>query len=474
MNRLKAFLQSSILSWVAILLITFSAFIPNIIRYPLFALVLVYEGLKWYARKNGLHLNKVLQDVVIATLVVFVLGAGFFEVRFRFLVNNINHTEQELSVDFVVLKDSNVDSFEAMEGITIGLLSDENSYIGHVAPLEILKDEKIAVKQKIYPGYAELILGLIHHETDVIALPTGYSSTFSSIDELVDVLGQLETVVTSTYTQKVEVPVSNTDVLNIVLIGGDNPIVSKSTAGFNYDVIVVYSLNFKTHESVMLSIPRDSYIYTTCSSKKDKITHSGWQGADCLTSTLSQFLGIELSQYMLVDFKGLINLVDSIGGIWIDVPQAIDEQDENRNFDNMIHIDPGYQLLDGQHALAFLRHRHTLENGAITRSENHEKFLVAIMQQLAKPTSLLKIPSLFKALETSVLTNIASKDIYTYYQNAVSLLSTNGIDSLLPRPVSLTGHGAMIYTPSFGHDLYYYVLDEDSVKFVQEAFQAIQ
>lgn len=474
MDRLKALLQTSILSWVALTLLAVSAFIPNVIRYPLFALVLVYEALKWYAKKKSLVINKKLQKSIIVLLVIFVLGAGFFEIRFRFLVNNINHTEQELSVDFVVLKDSSVESFEALDGLTLGLLADETSFIGHVAPLEILKNEKISVKQKTYAGYAELILGLIHHETDVIALPTGYASTFSSIDELVDVIGQLKTAVTSTYTQKVEVPVTNTDVLNIVLIGGDNPIVSKSTAGFNYDVIVVYSLNFKTHESVMLSIPRDSYIYTTCSNKKDKITHSGWQGADCLTSTLSQFLGIELSQYMLVDFKGLINLVDSIGGIWIDVPQVIDEQDENRNFDNMIHIDPGYQLLDGQHALAFLRHRHTLENGALSRSENHEKFLVALMQQLAKPTSLLKIPSLFKALETSVLTNIASKDIYTYYQNVLSLLGTSGIDALLPSPVSLTGHGAMIYTPSFGHDLYYYVLDEDSVKAAQDAFQAIQ
>lgn len=472
--KLKAFLQTSKPSWMALALLAISVFIPNLLRFTLITLILGYEGLKQWAKNHKRSLHPKLKNGMTIFLVVLILGGSFFELRFRFFINNINHSEQTLSLDFVVLKENTIDSFSALDGLTLGVLSDENSISGTKAPLEILKTENVSVKQMKYDGYEDLILGLVNHDVDVIALPSGYKTTFSSIDELAQVMNQLKTIETSEAKQSVVVPSSNPDVLNLVLIGGDNPIVSKSTAGFNYDVIVVYSLNFKTHESVMMSIPRDSYIYQTCSKKKDKITHSGWQGADCLTSTLSEFLGIELSNYMLVDFKGLIKIVDSVGGVWIDVPQAIDEQDENRSFETLIHIDAGYQRLDGQHALAFLRHRHTLENGALTRSENHEKFLVALMQQLAKPSSLFRIPSLFHALEESVLTNIASKDIYSYYQKGFDLLTLNGIKAILPSPISLSGHDALIYTPSFGHNLYYYVLDKDSVKAAQDAFQAIQ
>lgn len=473
-TKLSIFLQTSFLSWIALALLIVSVFIPNLLRFTLISLILGYEGFKRWAKNHKRSLHPNLKKSMIGFLVLFVLLGSFFEVRFRYFINHIHHSEQTLSLDFVVLKERSLDSLSALEGLTLGVLSDENSISGTETPLEILKQNDVSVKQKTYSGYEDLILGLVHQDVDVIALPSGYKTTFSSVDELAQVMDQLKTLETAETKQNVVVPSSNPDVLNLVLIGGDNPIVSKSTAGFNYDVIVVYSINFKTHQSVMMSLPRDSYLYTTCSKKKDKITHSGWQGADCLTSTLSEFLGIELTNYMLVDFKGLIKIVDSVGGVWMDVPQAIDEQDENRNFDTMIHIDAGYQRLDGQHALAFLRHRHTLENGALTRSENHEKFMVALMKQVAKPSSLFRIPSLFHALEESVLTNMASKDIYTYYQKGFDLLSLNGLNALLPTVVSVSGHDAMIYTPSFGHNLYYYVLDKDSVKAAQEAFQAIQ
>lgn len=416
---------------------------------------------------KGLWINLIIVSLFFSML-------AYTEVRFRGLVSGINRVQEDYTVDMVSLSETTIQDVLTFKDQSVGILTDENSDAGYIAPHTFSDENKLNLVFKPYPSYLDMVRGLINGDVKYIVLPSGYQTTFSSIDELSTELELLHTVYSFDSTRNIVVENKSSDVLNLVLIGGDNPILGNSTSGFNYDVIVVISMNFKTHESSILSIPRDSYIYLTCTERKDKITHSGWYGADCLTDSLSRFLGIEIHNYMLVDFKGLISLVDSMGGVWIDVETTIDEQDENRNFDNMIHIDPGYQLLNGQESLAFLRHRHTLATGAIGRSENHEKFILAVIQQLASPTSILKMGSIFGALERSVLTNLSNDDMYTYYQKAVDSVSSGGIEAVTPKQLSLSGHGELIYTPSFGLNLYYYVLDNNSIQVVKSEFGNIQ
>lgn len=261
--------------------------------------------------------------------------------------------------------------------------------------------------------------------------------------------------------------------MNIVLIGGDNPIQGNSTSGFNYDVIIVVSYNFKTQESAMISIPRDAYIYSTCTSKRDKITHTGWYGADCLTATLTKFLDIPINHYMLIDFEGLIDVVDSLGGVEIDIPQRIEEQDENRSFDDLIVLEPGIQKLNGREALAFLRHRKTLADGALGRSNNHEAFMLAMIKELAKPTKWWRIGGFLNTVQKSVLTNLNGQSIVDLYNQANLILNSDGVEALMPERLELEGHGSMIYTPSFGANLYYYVLDSQSVNAIKTKLKSI-
>lgn len=463
-----------LISITFIILLFVSYVIPSIVKYSIIGIILTFEIFRFISLRNGKRFksknHKIFKTIIIIILVII----SGFEIRFRYFIGNINHTQEEVQFDIVALKDFDISELSELDGLTVGLISDKSSITSYKAPIVFFEENNLKLEIKLFDETIELIDALIDQNVDIIVLPYGYMSTLSEYTEIVNKLEKVHTIYTASILQDVEIVSNNSDVLNLVLIGGDNPITGKSTAGFNYDVIVVYSINFKTHESVMLSIPRDSYIYSTCAGKLDKITHTGWSGASCLTDTLTEFLGIEINQYMLIDFSGLINVVDSIGGVWIDVETAIDEQDENRDFDNMIHIDPGYQLLDGQQALAFLRHRHTLSTGALARSENHEIFLIALMQQLAQPSSLLKINSLFSALEESTLTNISGKDLSSYYQKALSMLTSVGVDGIIPEQVSLSGNGQLIWTPSFGMNLYYYVLDKSSVDGVKEAFQAIQ
>jgi len=457
---------------VSIIGVLFSKAIPGWIKLPALALVLLFNlSDLWLNKRFKRKLDLRALTILWVTSALFLSLFTYTELSFRSLVSGVTREIETVQVQYVSLEANSYTSAQELKGMRLGILSDHSSVIGYQAPTTLNEQEKLDLSFKKYDSYLDLIEALIQQEVKLIVLPEGYKKAFSSIEELSDQLSQLHTVYTSEATQAIEVPTQNPDVLNIVLIGGDNPIEGSSTVGFNYDVIVLLSINFKTHESAILSIPRDSYVYNTCIQKKDKITHSGWYGAECLTRSLTKLLGIEIHNYLLIDFYGVIDVVNSVGGVTIDVPQVIDEQDEDRNFENMIHLELGVRNLNGREALAFLRHRHTLENGALGRSQNHQIFIQAMIQQLVSPLTFFRMGALFRAVKNSVITNLEAKDMYTYYEKGLNLLF---LGQFKPTALNLTGSDAYIYTPSFGLNLYYFVLDKVSVDTVKESLQAIQ
>ena len=455
--------------------IFFSKIIPSTIKPWILGLIALIELIRFGLRFKTRKLLKMNVKIIFTVLISLVfISFLFFELRFRGLLNNINQSFDSYDVHFVSTENITYSSVDELNGKSIGILSDVNSLVSHQLPKEIIEENELDVNWQTFDTYGEMLFALNNAEIEIIVLPGGYKESFGSIEGMSDIVSKFYTVYSEVRQRAVEVVETNKDVLNIVLIGGDNPIKGQSTAGFNYDVIVVLSMNLETGESRMLSIPRDAYIKLSCTNKMDKITHSGWFGAKCLTDTLSDFLDIEVNKYALVDFNGLIEIVDGLGGIWIDVESKIVEQDENRNFDNLITIEPGYQLLDGQHALAFLRHRKTLAGGAIARSENHEKFIVALMKQLAQPSGILNFNGFISGVGNAVLSNLTSDEMAHYYDAGIKLIGQKGIDGILPVSLHLEGYGDSIYSENFGANLYYYVLEDDSVKQIQTSFGEIQ
>ena len=112
----------------------------------------------------------------------------------------------------------------------------------------------------------------------------------------------------------------------------------------------------------MVSIPRDALVPNTAlNNANDKLTHTGIYGIDTSVDTISQFFGIPVDYYARVSFNSMIEIVDTIGGIDVDVELDFCEQDENRSFkkDDLICLKKGEQHLDGKQALAYSRHRKT-------------------------------------------------------------------------------------------------------------------
>lgn len=472
MKKLNWYNVSLILSAILAIILLFASIIPTIYRWIFIAVILILDltAYLWVNKGKDHRRNNRIHVIVKAVLILFILIPNSL---FYGFISQLSTKTESYEVNFVSLDSTKLTSVLELKDKKVGILNDETSKVGYIFPKRINEENGLNIKFVEYGSYIEAIQALQNKKINIIVLPGGYEKTFSSIEDFKIDTTILHKVWFETFKEKVSLFAPESDVMNIVLIGGDNPIQGNSTSGFNYDVIIVVSFNFKTQESAMISIPRDAYIYNTCTSKRDKITHLGWYGADCLTVTLSKFLDIPINHYMLIDFKGLIDVVDSLGGVEIEIPQRIEEQDENRNFDDLIVIESGLQKLNGREALAFLRHRKTLADGALGRSNNHEMFMLSMVKELAKPTKWWRIGGFLNTVQKSVLTNLSGKSIVNLYNQANLILKTSGIESLLPERLELEGHGSMIYTPSFGANLYYYVLDSQSVNVIKKKLKSI-
>lgn len=462
---------SLVFSIILILTIFFAPIIPNSIRWIFLGIIIILDLVSYYyVHRSKNQKLSLIQSIIKIVLVIIILIPNSM---FSGFIRTISTKTESYEIHFVGLEDITYKNIEELADKKIGILSDETSKVGYIYPHSIIEEAGISVEFIEYGSYLDSIQALLNNKVDMIILPGGYEKTFGDLEGFELDTNQLFTQYKVIKKEKIDLLGDHQDILNLVLIGGDSPIEGNSTSGFNYDVIIVVSYNFKTQESALISIPRDAYVTNACTNKKDKITHTGWYGAECLTKTLTKLLDINIDKYMLIDFEGLVDVVDSIGGVTIDVEQRIEEQDENRSFDKMIVIEAGEQKLDGREALAFLRHRKTLADGVYGRSNNQELFILAMIQQLAKPSSWWRISGFMNTVQKSVLTNLSGGSIVTYYNDAGILLTKNGVEALLPERLELEAYGDMIYTPSFGGELFYSILDTESLRIVKEKFKSI-
>jgi polyisoprenyl-teichoic acid--peptidoglycan teichoic acid transferase len=175
------------------------------------------------------------------------------------------------------------------------------------------------------------------------------------------------------------------------------------------DTMMLAFINGDTNEISLLSIPRDCYVQLPGYSTKTKINHSYYYGGVNLTKdTIEYFLGIKIDDYVLVDFDGFVDLVDTLGGVDIDVDQRM------INYDEGININPGPQTLNGKDALGYCRFRigqdGTSSVSDIKRAEHQQNFILAMKDKLTSLSTLWKIPKLVTIANKYLDTTISNSD----------------------------------------------------------------
>ncbi|TKI93247.1 LytR family transcriptional regulator, partial [Bacillus cereus] len=149
------------------------------------------------------------------------------------------------------------------------------------------------------------------------------------------------------------------DNISILIMGVDGSEMRKSQYGeaVRTDALLLATINKDDKSVKLVSIPRDSRVYIPTRKKLDKITHAHvFGGVESTRDTVERFLNVPVDYYVKFNFESFVQIVDSIGGIDIDVPVTFTEQD-SKDQAGMIHLEKGYQHLNGEQALALARTR---------------------------------------------------------------------------------------------------------------------
>lgn len=223
------------------------------------------------------------------------------------------------------------------------------------------------------------------------------------------------------------------------------------------DAIVVISMDKEKDQIDMVSIPRDSYVEIGSTGKFDKIAHAySHGGIEVTKETVERLFGINIDYYGVFNFSSFVSLVDTLGGLEIDVPFTFTEQD-SKDRQGAIRVEKGLQVLDGEKSLAYARMRKQDPRGDIGRGERQQEVVKVLFDELISFSSLTKLGEIRNSLKGSLLTNVDLLDLpkLSPYINAFKTVNSN----------LLEGKGKYI------NGIYYYELSTESVSKVREIFE---
>jgi LCP family protein required for cell wall assembly len=159
------------------------------------------------------------------------------------------------------------------------------------------------------------------------------------------------------------------------------------------DTIMLFSFNPDTQAVDVISVPRDTY------HEREGFAYGGYLKINAAAhegplelckSVHDVLLGIPINYYAMVDYKGVEKIVDSMDGVEIDVPMNMYYTSKKQNL--YINLKKGRQVLDGKHAVQFLRFRKGYADGDLGRVNAQQEFVKSAAKQ-ALGRDLLKVAS---------------------------------------------------------------------------------
>jgi len=246
--------------------------------------------------------------------------------------------------------------------------------------------------------------------------------------------------------------------VNILLLGGD--IREEQDDEFaRSDSMIVVSIDPVTKKANLFSILRDTYTEIEGYGKGRINTAITLGGAPLAMQTIGNLLGLEIQYYVYANFEGFKALVDAIGGVYYTVEKDMkytDNADKNR-YD--IDLKAGYQLLDGDKALQYVRFRHDAMSD-YTRTERQRNFLMTVAKELQSTWNIIRMKEIIDSVSPYITTNISVNDMLKLGKLGLGLQI--GDSSQIP-PFELLKEtnvgGASVLTYTDKDDLQQYVQD---------------
>ena len=442
----------------------------------IFALIKVYRTLKGKKRKRH-HLLFVFLMTIYIVLNAFI---GFMIGKVYGSLDNMNKDYITYTTDLIVMQDSPVNTIDDVKELTIGIIDDEESIEGYIISQEIIKENKLTETNDLeeYSDFSSMMSDLYAGEIDALFISSNYPVMFQGIEEYENIATDTKVIISKDKKMKKENTSSSlltssnkalTEPFTMLLMGVDSEVdgLDKNEIG-NGDALILVTFNPKTLNATMLSIPRDTYVPIACFKNQieNKITHAAWYGESCMIETIQNFTGIKIDYYAKINFKGVVSLVDALGGIDVEVPQDLCTDDSDRA--NQVCISEGWQHLNGEQALVLARNRKQLANGDIDRGLNQQLVIQGMINSMKNIRNVNTLLDILNTVSRNMDTNLTTEQILSFYNIGKDILARS-LDKEDGEIVNiqhlfLQGNGQMIYDEGTKLVLWNYVPVEESIE----------
>jgi len=204
----------------------------------------------------------------------------------------------------------------------------------------------------------------------------------------------------------------NKEILNILLLGIDRR--SKTETTYNTDIMILVSINKKSNTVLLTSVPRDLWI----NGNKINALYSV-QGETSLISAFKKITGLAVDGYIRCDFEDFRWIVDSFGGVPIDIERTFTDPTFPNNSDTgilAVSFEEGSEKMDGDRALTFARSRkgNNGEGSDLMRAKRQHRILMGMIDAISQPESIfwpMDLPKFYEAVTQHMYTTLKLADV---------------------------------------------------------------
>lgn len=448
--------------------------LPSKFLFPLTIGVVVLDAifilLLVYFSKN------VVSKIICIVLTLFICVAscfgGYYISKTQNVLSSITNVAKHAknTVSVVVKESSSIKNKSQLNGVSVGSLRLNEQ--GSKKALKELSSEGIVLNQTEYDSMTALLEAFYNGEVDSIIINESSRSQILDMEAYSNFDSNTRVVYQTSY--KVKNNDSATSVSDItskpfnVLISG-----SDTRGGFDEngrsDVIMIATVNPKTHTILLTSVPRDFYVTTACDAGDgcmqgalDKITHTGIHGTNTTKRTVEQLLGIEINYTFKVGFDTVTELVDVLGGVDVYVEPGY------ATTNSLYSVHEGINHLNAEQALAFARDRYSYTEGDRQRTKNQQQVLMGIVKEATKPSVITNYAAIMDTMANTFSTTMSNAEITDLIKYQLNNNPTWKMEQYM-----VDGTGDTLMCAELGDAASVMVPDQSTVKMAKDKINAV-
>ena len=408
---------------------------------------------------------------VVSIIMCIILGIGVYAlVEANSLISTITDSEYKIDKMVVIVMDNDTaENLEDAISYEFGIQTIQSGSEGEkttkaIEQIESNYDTELLTEE--YDSVDSLVQALYDGNVQAIIMNEAMRSTVE--DHFEDFSTETRVLDTLEFKTKVK-KAKNIDVTEepfSVYISGIDVFGDISTNSRS-DVNIIATINPKTKQILLTTTPRDYYVPLTdvTGGAKDKLTHAGIYGVDCSMATLSDLYGgIDIDYYVRVNFSGVEDIIDAIGGITV-----YSEYEFSTWLSPHYHYDKGYNEMSGAEALWFARDRKNVPGGERQRGKNQQQVIKGIINKVTSPSILTNYSSIMKAVGGCIQTNMTDDQL----KSLVKMQLSDGAEWNVVA-LAADGTGTRGYCYSYtGKSLYVMEPDYDTVDYIKNVMQKV-